>query len=346
METFKIEGVEIFSVGKWNGEDFTADDLNEMVKSFEATKEGIKPGLKLGHDKKQALLQASGLPSAGWAERLYVRGNKLCADLGDIPKAIYQLIQKGAYKKPSIELFPKITIKGKEYKNLIGAIALLGAETPGVMDLADIMKLYGTEEKPVTYESDIELNFTTITRKDHMKTEEQIREEVIAELKATADAEKAAALEAQVAEFAAKDLAKDEELKTLRQAKADADKKSLEDAVKVQEAETKAFVTGLVSEKLCTAAMEPIITEILSNKKEFSVKSGEKELKTKEELLKEALLLFKSAAAVNFTESSVTGDKDNKLEAEQKELEEKVKKFAAEKGITYGQALKQFNKKD
>lgn len=352
MGKVKRKGIEIFSVGKWNGDDFTADDLNEMVKSFEALAPGHVPGIKLGHSKDQAVLKALNLsdgelPSAGWIEKLYVKGNKLVADFRDIPDKIDALIESGAYKKPSIELFPKLNIHGKEYKNVIGAVALLGAAMPGVMDLSDLMSMFETTEQPKSYESDIELNFTTITRKESdMPTKEELRAEIEAEIKAEADAEKAAALEAQVKEFAAKDEEKEKELAELKKFKADAEKKALEDAVKLQEAEVKAFVTGLVSEKLCTAAMEPIVTEILSNKKEFSVKSGEKELKTKEELIKEALLLFKSAAAVNFEESSVTGDKNDKLEAEEKELHEKVKKFAAEKGLTYGQALKQFNKKD
>jgi hypothetical protein len=348
METFRLEGVEIFSVGKWNGDDFTHDDLNEMIKSFEATKSGIVPGIKLGHGKEQALLKASELPSAGWVEKLYVKGDKLVADFKDIPKAIYNLIQKGAYKKPSIELFPKITIKGQQYKNLIGAVALLGAELPGVMDLSDIMALYSTEEKPKSYDANLEFNFNESRKDSTMPTKEELRAEIEAELKAEADAEKAKALEAQVLEFKAKQDEKDQEIAALKKFKADADAKALEDAKKVQEAELKAFVTELKSQKLCTPAMEPMIEQLLGeDKKEYSIKIKDEDKKlSKQELLKEALLLFSAAKEVNFAESSSKGDKNDKSEADLKDLHEKALQFSKEKGITYGQAIKQLKTKE
>jgi hypothetical protein len=339
METFKLEGVEIFSVGKWNGDDFTHDDLQEMIKSFEATKTGIVPGIKLGHGKEQALLKSSELPSAGWVEKLYIKGDKLVADFKDIPKAIYNLIQKGAYKKPSIELFPKITIKGQQYKNLIGAVALLGAELPGVMDLSDIMALYSTEEKPKSYDANLEFNFTG---KANMKTEQEIREEIEAEIQAKADADKAQALEAQVKEFAAKKEEQDKEIEALKKFKAEAEAKALEAEKAKTEAELKAFVTGLKSDKLCTPAMEPLVEALLGEEqKEYSVQINKEDKKlTKNDLLKEALVLFKAAKEVNFDESSSKADKNDKSEADEKELDKKAKEYAAKHGVTYGQAIK------
>lgn len=347
METYKLEGVEIFSVGKWNGDEFTHDDLQEMIKSFEATKSGIVPGIKLGHGKEQALLKASELPSAGWVEKLYIKGDKLVADFKDIPKAIYSLIKKGAYKKPSIELFPKITIKGQQYKNLIGAVALLGAELPGVMDLSDIMALYSTEEKPKSYDANLEFNFND-SRKESMKTEQEIRAEIEAELKAKADADKAEALEAQVKEFAAKKQEQDKEIEALKKFKAEAEAKQLEAEQAAKQAELKAFVTELKSQKLCTPAMEPLVEAILGEeKKEYSVQINKEDKKlSKQELLKEALLLFSAAKEVNFDESSSTGDKNDKSEADLKDLHEKALKYSAEKGITYGQAVKQLKTKE
>lgn len=347
METFKLEGVEIFSVGKWNGDEFTHDDLNEMVKSFEATKAGILPGIKLGHGKDQKILQADGLPSAGWVERLYVHGDKLKADIKDIPKKIYELIKKGAYKKPSIELFPKITIKGQQYKNLIGAVALLGAELPGVMDLSDIMALYSTDEKPKSYDANLEFNFND-SRKESMKTEQEIREEIQAELQAKADKEKADALEAQVLEFKAKKDAQDKEIEDLKKFKAEAEKKALEAEQLAKETQLKSFVTELKSQKLCTPAMEPMIEQLLGeDKKEYSVKIKDEDKKvSKQELLKEALLLFSAAKEVNFVENSSQGDKNDKSEADLKDLHEKALQFSKEKGITYGQAIKQLKTKE
>ena len=69
-----ISGVEIFSCGEWNGDEYTIDDLNSIVSTFEETKVGVRPYLKLGHDEEQKLLQEDGLPAAGWVDRIYVKG--------------------------------------------------------------------------------------------------------------------------------------------------------------------------------------------------------------------------------------------------------------------------------
>ena len=339
MEMFNLKGVEVFSVGKWNGDEFTLDDLNHMILSFEDTKAGIARPLKLGHGKEQKLLQKEGLPAAGWVEKLYINGNKLVADFRDIPKKIYKLLEVGAYKKVSIEMFTKVNIKGKEYKNLITAVALLGAETPGVMDLNDIMAMYETEETPKSYEQTLEFNFKD-NRKDSVmeKTEQEIK--LALELEQTQknfEAEQTKAKEAQEALEA-----KDKEIADLKQFKADADKKALEAEIAAKEASLKAFVTGLKADKLCTPGMEPLVTELLGEeKKEYTVQINKEEKKlTKEQLLKEALLLFQAAKEVNFVESSSQGDEKSKLEAAEKALDEKAKKFAAENKITYGQAMK------
>ena len=146
-QTYKQTGVEIFSVGNWNGDDYTIEDLNTMVAAFEETKQGAQPFLKLGHDPKQKLIQADGLPAAGWIERIYVRGNKLFADFTDIPKKVYDLIQAKAYKKVSSEIFWNIKVGEKTYKRMLAAVALLGADTPGVMNLNDILAMYSNEGK-------------------------------------------------------------------------------------------------------------------------------------------------------------------------------------------------------
>ena len=96
MDLKQIKGVEIFSTGKWNGDNYTREDLEEMVLAFEETKAGARPYIKLGHDAKQKLLQADGMPAAGWIDRVYIKGEKLMADFVDIPGKIYALIEKKA----------------------------------------------------------------------------------------------------------------------------------------------------------------------------------------------------------------------------------------------------------
>jgi hypothetical protein len=287
------------------------------------------------------LLKADGLPAAGYVERLYIQGDKLMADFRDIPKKIFKLLEKGAYKKVSIEMFENIKIKGKEYKNLLVAVALLGADTPGVMNLSDIMAMYETELEPKSY--DYQIN--TFTKEEEMPTKEELQAEIEADLKAVAEKEKKEALDAQAKEFAAKDAEKDKELTELRQLKADAEKKAADEAIAAKEAGIKAFVATLKSEKLCSVAMEPLITQFLSDAKEFSV--GEKKF-TKEEVLKEALLLFKAASEVNFEENSTEGDKDKNSDA-LSEIHKEALALAEKEKVNYSVALakvKQSKKKD
>jgi hypothetical protein len=100
-----------------------------------------------------------------------------------------------------------------------------------------------------------------------------------------------------------------------------------------------------VSEKLSTPAMKPLIAELLSDKKEFSHKIGDKELKSKEDLLKETLKLFAAAKEVNFEEST-QDDKEAKKFAADKEKEQdgKIKKLMAEKKMSYKQAYNEIMK--
>ena len=48
-QTFNINGIEIFSEGKWNGDTYNKEDLENMVSSFGKT--GFEPPVKLGHNE-------------------------------------------------------------------------------------------------------------------------------------------------------------------------------------------------------------------------------------------------------------------------------------------------------
>lgn len=164
----EIKGVEIFSAGVWNDNPYTVDDLHEMVKAFNENSTGARPYLKLGHDPKQRVLKKAleyeehdGMPAAGWVKNLYVVGEKLLADFFDIPEKIFKLIEQKTYRKVSSEIFHNISIGEKKYGKMLAAVALLGADNPGVMNLNDIMSVFNKFEG--TYDKvtiDKELEFT------------------------------------------------------------------------------------------------------------------------------------------------------------------------------------------
>lgn len=147
-QTGKIDGMEIFSVGSWNGDEYSSKDLDGMVEAFNNDELGFKPTLKLGHadgqdDEKQAR-RLFGAPAAGYVSRLYRQGKKLLADIIDIPKKVADVIRLGAYKKCSAEIYwnYKNSNNGNTYPRVLKSIAVLGHAIPAVTSLDDIAGLY------------------------------------------------------------------------------------------------------------------------------------------------------------------------------------------------------------
>jgi len=350
----KIEGVEIFSVGKWNEDKFTLEDLHEMVKAFNENTAGARPYLKIGHDPKQVVGNAlmgnsDGMPALGWVERLYVRGEKLVADFADIPEKLFDLINKKGYRKVSSEIFFNIKIGEKSYKRMLAAVALLGAETPGVMNLQDILSSYSkmiSFDAKVTTIKAFETEFIPNSKENPNKGKNMPPvEKTEAELRAELETERLAKENAELKEFRAQaEKAKadaDKELADLKTFKAQAEKEKAELVAQAEVARVEKFVSDLAAEKLVTPAMKPLVTALLGEtKKEYTVKIQEKDQKlSKEELLKETLKLFKAASDVNFEESSAVGDKKDQS-AKEDAMHKKAMEYAAKNKVGYGAALK------
>lgn len=142
---FSLDEVEIFEAGKWNGDSYSEQDLDDMVAAFMETKGLLKPYLKLGHAPNQTLLQKDGLPAAGWITELKRKGKKLLAKIENMPEKIYTLIKNRAYGRVSSEIFWNLKLNGKQHRRALKAVALLGANTPEVTSLDDFIALYTTE---------------------------------------------------------------------------------------------------------------------------------------------------------------------------------------------------------
>lgn len=338
MDLQQIKGVEIFSTGKWNGDNYTQDDLKEMVSAFEETKGGARPYIKLGHDPKQKLLQADGLPAAGWIDRVYIQGDKLMADFVDIPSKVYALIKQKAYRKVSSEIFWNIKIGAKTYKRMLAAVALLGSDTPGVMNLSDILALYNQKDnfeklaqidEIELYSLDLDLN-----KKENlnMKTEAELKLE--AEL--ALEKKQKEANETQLKEFKAKQEADEKELAELKAYKATADAEKAKLLEEKEAAETEKWFSELSQEGLATPAMKEFVIEAVGpEKKVYTSKNL-----NKKDVMKEILKLFKAGSGVNLDEGSQGGDKGKKDAELAAEMDKKAKAYAKEKNVSYGQAMK------
>ena len=141
--TTTLYDVEIHSVGLWNGDVYTHEDLEDIESSYVELGESLKPYFKLGHDPKQ---KVSGRPAIGWIKGVVKRGAKLFAtEIENVPIRIAQLIQKKAYGRISSEIYWNYvdSTTGKKYRRVLKAAALLGGETPAVDSMDDVMALYG-----------------------------------------------------------------------------------------------------------------------------------------------------------------------------------------------------------
>ncbi len=131
--------VEVFSAGKWNGDDYSDQDLEDMVKNFDALKETIKPPVKLGHNQEQMKdILKDGHPALGWVKSLRKVGQKLVATLTQVPELVHRAIKAGMYKRVSSEIYWNYKQGGKIHRRVFAGLALLGADIPAVTNLKDL----------------------------------------------------------------------------------------------------------------------------------------------------------------------------------------------------------------
>lgn len=139
-----IPNVEIFATGTWRGShtmEVTVADLDAIVASYNelGTRPGFQPFLKLGHGADQRFIgQKKGAPNLGFVENVRRMGDKVLADFTNVPQALVDLIRNRRYNTVSIELKPTYEFAGKVYRNVLYAVALLGAEWPAVKDLKEL----------------------------------------------------------------------------------------------------------------------------------------------------------------------------------------------------------------
>ncbi len=132
----RIDGVEIFRTGLWNGDKYSVQDLLDIVAANKDEGVGFQPPVKLGHT------DASGDPAYGWIENLRITFDdakktaaRLIADFIDVPLEIVTLVKERRFDSVSSEIFWNFKRDGKTFRRVLKAVALLGSETPGVGNL-------------------------------------------------------------------------------------------------------------------------------------------------------------------------------------------------------------------
>ena len=113
-QLYSANGIEIFKVGKWNGDDYNKSDLDEMVANFDRV--GFQVPVKLGHK------EVSGSPAYGWVERVRRVGDKLVADFRDLPEKLWNAIKSRRFDAVSSEVFWDLERNGKKFRRVLKAI--------------------------------------------------------------------------------------------------------------------------------------------------------------------------------------------------------------------------------
>lgn len=138
-----LKGVEVFRIGTWNGDKYTRKDLDDMVANF--GKVGFQVPVKLGHKAE------SGEPAYGWVAKLRRVGDRLVADLRDIPDKIHEAIKDKRFDHVSAEIFWNIKRGGKTFRRVLKAVTLLGAETPAVSGLKPLRESFTDDEMSLVH---------------------------------------------------------------------------------------------------------------------------------------------------------------------------------------------------
>lgn len=332
-----IKGVEIMSLGTWNGNQITEDMFTQVCEAFEATKEFASVPLKLGHNEGQKFLQEDGLPAAGWVSKVYRQGKKLCADFSDIPTKIYELIKRKAYRKVSVELFMGYKFDGKEFPCLLGAVALLGSDLPAMATLSDILSSYGKQAKSFTLEENTSTisNIITFDIGGGNVSENNTNQNEVAELKklVSEQAKQLAATQEKVAQY-------DRDKQSFEVYKSETEKKLTDLETEKKKMAVENFCLDLSKKDLLAPSMKPLVEALVGavpTASKFSV--GDKSL-VATEVVEQLLTLAKEVYKINKTENTSNKEPEQKdITTEiQKKIDELMQK---DQNLEYSQAYKQ-----
>lgn len=156
--TYAIRDREIFASGTHNGIKIKDEDLEDIVAA--AKEMDFRPAIKMGHNEDV------GAPAFGYVENIRRVANKIIADFVDLPQEIYEAIQSKRFERVSAEILLGFKRAGKTYRKVLGAIALLGAEIPGVSGLKPLHQ-FGVSE----YDGKLH---TTNDRREFKMTEQEV----------------------------------------------------------------------------------------------------------------------------------------------------------------------------
>ena len=312
--------VEAFAAGTWNGDKYTVEDLQDMVRNFQALGDTVKPPVKLGHNEKQLKdIMQDGQPALGWVKSLKCVKDKIIATLTQVPDIVYQAIRSGRYKRVSSEIYWNYKQGGKVFNKVFAGLALLGADIPAVSSLKDLEAYLTQSMQDASFEKVAIYSFETDESGSRINSNEG--DPIMDEKEKKIFTDKIADLEKKIADLTPEAAA----AKTYK-AELDALKKTISDGRKAtQEGELKAFCEQMVKDGKLTPACRDILVKF--EKHSYSEDSG---YSLPVSTVIEALKTFEKAV-ISFDEK---GKDDKKKDEGDKhvftEAEEKAKAYQKE----------------
>lgn len=327
LQTIDLPNQEIFAVGKWNGENFNISDLVDIVSASKELEGKIKPFLKLGHSDEQTLIHNDELPSAGWVQNIRLVGEKIIADFVKIPKKIGDLIQAGAYRQKSVEIWNNVEFGGKRYPRVLSAVALLGAVIPAVSTLNDLVAMFHLD---FAKNSDSDIRRYEITENGVEMTEKEMTE-MKAQLSEAESALKAE--QKKVSEFSADIAKKESEFNDLKRTNEILTKELNDLKQERRNFELAAKVDNLLLTNKILPAQKDALLNILKNipsEKKFAQEGVEVSVE-------EAILKFASLGdtKLNMDGQTKAGEKVNA-----DDLDARAQAYEKENKVSYKEALR------
>lgn len=331
-----LHDVEIFATGKHNGDVYTAADLDAMVEAFNEL--DFKPALKAGHT------EAPGTPALGYVDNLRREGEKLVGDIVDVPDSVNAQIAKKSFSRVSAEIYWNFERAGKTFKRALKAVALLGAEVPGVAGLKPLSAAFAEIKAEVRNYDREPLNFNNETGdNDIMNAEEKAAYEAKVKREAEAAAE---------AKYKAEADAKIKAETEAREKQYAADRKADQDRIARMEAERRDEKITKLVDSCAIPAVRPMLRAFaeLAMTGEAATKKytvGEKKDITPEAVVGELIAYINDKTKGLFTLHSVHTERkdDETVDATDRaavaaKVDELTKAhIAANKGMKYSEAL-------
>lgn len=172
---------EIFAAGTWNKTwKFTSKDLRDIVDNFDALADNHKVPLKFGHNEQQPV--TNGQPALGWVTKVWINDDdKMMARFEHVPTVVKKAFDAKLYRHVSVELDVDVEHRGKKYKYVLSAVALLGADIPAVNTLKDLTSYLDGGERLAASRREV---FSTIQGDLINQQEDVMSEEIVKKLDA------------------------------------------------------------------------------------------------------------------------------------------------------------------